>query len=239
MPCPLCHCPPATVLGEKNGYIIVACGHCGLRHVRDMPDRETLAAFYAQYHGNAKNVRNATRKRRRWQRKLWPLKFLASGRSFLDVGCNTGFAVEAARRLGFEATGYDLSDEAIEYARRAYPANTFQQGTAQTAAETGGRYDVVLCAEMIEHLTELDSFADALARLVRPGGILYLTTPDTGHWRTPKNLLAWKEVCPPHHLVYFNRDQIRRLLETAGFRVSCFLPVLHKPSVRVIARRAL
>jgi 2-polyprenyl-3-methyl-5-hydroxy-6-metoxy-1,4-benzoquinol methylase len=182
-------------------------------------------------------VRNAARKVRRWRRKLWPLKFLARGKSFLDVGCNTGFAVEAARQLGFDATGYDLSDEAVDIARWTYPASTFRHGTAQAAAETGDRHDVVLCAEMIEHLTELESFAGALARLVRPGGVLHLTTPDTGHWRTPKDLLNWKEVCPPHHLMYFNRDQIRRFLEHAGFRVSYFSPVLHKPSIRVFARR--
>ncbi|HEX9626161.1 MAG TPA: methyltransferase domain-containing protein [Acidiferrobacterales bacterium] len=237
MPCPLCHGDDLTPVGEKNSYHIVACRGCGLRHVGDMPTPEALGAYYAAYHGNVKNVRNAARKVARWWRRLLPLRWLARGRTFLDVGCNTGFAVEAARRLGFTASGYDLSDEAIDYARQTYPHCRFEHGTAQTAATEGRTYDAVLCSEMIEHLTELDGFADALAKLVRPGGILYLTTPDAGRFRVPEDLLAWKEVCPPHHLIYFDRTQIRRFLESTGFQVMGFMPVLHKPSIRVFARR--
>jgi SAM-dependent methyltransferase len=237
MACPLCHAADARPIGEKNGHGIVECATCGLRHVGVMPTPEALSAFYSSYPGNAKNIRNAGRKIRRWQRKLLPLRLLARGGRFLDLGCNTGFAVEAARRLGFDASGYDLSDAAIDYARSAYPKCAFHHGMADAAAATGQTYDAVLCAEMIEHLTELDSLADALARLVNPGGILYLTTPDAGRKRDPARLLAWKEVCPPEHLIYFGRDQMRRFLERAGFRVIFFLPVWHKASLRVLARK--
>lgn len=235
--CPLCHGTDFEPLGEKNGFELVSCGGCGLRFVRDMPSGSELDAFYKQYYANEKNERNATRKVRRWWRKLLPLKLLARKGNFLDLGCNIGFAVEAARRLGFKATGYDLSEQAIGLARSAYGQCNFNIGTAQDAASKGVRYDAVLCAEMIEHLTELETLAHALSFLVRPGGILYLTTPDAGRYRTVPQLLAWKEVCPPEHLIYFGRDQITRFLRNAGFEVLFFLPVLHKPSLRVIARR--
>lgn len=237
MTCPLCHATASDALGRKDGYDIVECRECGLRHVRDMPTPETLNAFYSRYPGNDKNIRNAGRKIRRWQRKLLPLRLLARGKRFLDLGCNTGFAVEAARRLGYEATGYDLSDAAIEHARAAYPRCEFHHGVADAAASSGKTYDAVLCAEMIEHLTELDSLGQALSRLVSPGGVLYLTTPDAGRLRNPGRLLAWKEVCPPEHLIYFGREQIRRFLEGLGFRVILFLPVWHKASLRVLARK--
>lgn len=237
MPCPLCHANDSSPVGDKDGYRIVACGGCGLRHVGNMPTLDELGAYYAAYHGNVKNVRNAARKVNRWWRRLLPLKLMAHGGRFLDVGCNTGFAVEAARRLGFAASGYDLSSEAVAHARATYPQCRFDHGTAQTAAASGQTFDAVLCSEMIEHLTELDSFAQALATLVRPGGLLYLTTPNAGRYRRAQKLLAWKEVCPPHHLIYFDRAQIRRFLESAGFKIMLFMPVLHKPSIRVFARR--
>ena len=236
--CPLCHGTDFETLGEKNGFEVVSCGGCGLRFVRDMPSGGELDDFYKQYYANEKNERNAARKVRRWWRKLLPLKLLARKGNFLDLGCNIGFAVEAARKLGFKATGYDLSEQAIELARSAYGHCDFNYGTAKDAASKGVRYDAVLCAEMIEHLTELETLANALSFLVRPGGILYLTTPDAGGYRTAQQLLAWKEVCPPEHLIYFGRDQIRRFLRTAGFEVLFFLPVLHKSSIRVIARRS-
>jgi SAM-dependent methyltransferase len=237
MSCPLCHGPEAAPVGVKNGYEIVRCHGCGLHYVRNMPTPEALAAYYAAYHGNLKNIRNAARKVSRWRRRLWPIKWLAHGREFLEIGCNTGFAVEAARRLGFHASGFDLSTEAIAYAQQTFPDCAFGHGTAETAAAAGRRYDVVLCSEVIEHHAVLDGFAAALSKLVTPGGLLYLTTPDTGHFRTPRDLLSWKEICPPHHLIWFNRDQMLRFVEAAGFRVMLFMPVLHKPNLRVIARR--
>jgi 2-polyprenyl-3-methyl-5-hydroxy-6-metoxy-1,4-benzoquinol methylase len=237
MTCPLCHNLRYTSLGHKDQYEIVQCLDCGIRYVRNMPTEAELAAYYAAYHGNLKNVRNAARKVRRWRRRLWLLRRLARGPAFLEIGCNTGFAVEAARQLGFQATGFDLSTEAISYARATFAGCLFQHGTAETTAASGKRYDTVLCSEVIEHLTTLDGFAKALGDLVASGGLLYLTTPDTEHFLTPRNLLGWKEVCPPHHLIYFNRAQIRRFLEAAGFRLLFFYPVLHKASIRVIARR--
>ncbi|MHB1054086.1 MAG: class I SAM-dependent methyltransferase [Thiobacillus sp.] len=235
--CPLCHGTRFGTLGEKNGFVVVSCCDCGLRFVQGMPSSNELDAFYRQYYANEKNERNAIRKVRRWWRKLLPLKLLAWKGLFLDLGCNTGFAVEAARRLGFKATGYDLSEQAIELARSTYGNCDFNYGTARDAVSKGVRYDAVLCAEMIEHLTELDTLADALSFLVKPGGILYLTTPDAGRYRNPQELLAWKEVCPPEHLIYFGREQISRFLRNAGFSVLFFLPVLHKSSIRVLARR--
>lgn len=237
MSCPLCSHADNKPLGKKDGYTVVACRACGLRYVREMPALTELSEYYAAYHGNAKNVHNAARKVGRWRRKLLLLKLFARGKEFLDVGCNTGFAVEAARQLGFHASGCDLSSEAIALARAAYPGCHFEHGTAQTAAAAGRRYDTVLCAEMIEHLTELQTLAEALSALVKPGGILFLTTPNARHFLTPKDFLSWKEVCPPHHLIYFAREQIKTFLDQAGFNVSYFLPMLHKPSIRVMARR--
>ncbi len=235
--CPLCHDTDLEKIGDKNEFSIVSCRGCGLRFVQNMPSLHELGAFYKQYYANEKNKKNAQIKVRRWWRKLLPIKLLVRRGSFLDLGCNTGFAVEAARKLGFEATGYDLSEEAIKLARETYGNCTFNYGTAIDVASKGVSYDAVLCAEMVEHLTELSTFAKALSSLVKPSGILYLTTPDAGRYSNPTELIAWKEVCPPEHLIYFGRQQIKRFLEEAGFEVLLFLPVFHKPSIRVIARK--
>lgn len=235
--CPLCHDTDLEKIGDKNDFAIVSCRGCGLRFVGNMPSIQELGAFYKQYYANEKNKKNAQRKVRRWWRKLLPIKLLVQRGTFLDLGCNTGFAVEAARKLGFEATGYDLSEEAIGLAREAYGKCTFNYGTATDVAAKGVSYDAVLCAEMVEHLTELGTLAKALSSLVKPGGILYLTTPDAGRFSDPAELIAWKEVCPPEHLIYFGRQQIKRFLEDAGFKVLFFLPVFHKKSIRVIARK--
>lgn len=202
-----------------------------------MPTPRDLSVFYAEYGVNRKNIERKDEKVRRWVRRLFLIEKLAPPGRSLDIGCNTGFATEAARRYGYEAHGIDLGRESIEIAEKMFPACEFELATAQDVAARGKQFELVTCPEVIEHLTELKTFAEALKALVRPGGILYLTTPDTGHWLVPRDKLTWKEICPPHHLIYFGKPQMRRLLEDYGFKVLFFFPMLHKPNLRVVARR--
>lgn len=233
--CPLCKSTECHDIGIKNEYIIISCETCGLRFVKNMPTLYELGTFYSKNYGNKKDERNVKRKVLRWYLKLLPLKILINSGSLLDLGCNTGFAVEAARKLGFQSIGYDLSEQAIAIARKSFTKNTYHCGTANDAILENKQYDVVICAEMIEHLTELDELSKALSSLVRLGGILYLTTPQLDS----KNgaLLLRSDVCPPEHLIYFGKQQLEQFLRQAGFKVLFHAPVLNKNSIRVFARR--
>jgi 2-polyprenyl-3-methyl-5-hydroxy-6-metoxy-1,4-benzoquinol methylase len=94
----------------------------------------------------------------------------------------------------------------------------------------------VHCAEVTEHLTDVRSFAQALAAVLRPGKLLFLTTPHAGHFRRPRNLSDWPEVKPPEHLFWFTRASLRRLMEDSGLHVERFFFNLN-PGLRMVARR--
>lgn len=235
--CPLCENSACETVGIKDGYTVMRCTSCGLYYTQQMPSPQALAEYYADYDVNTKNIRYGSAKIRRYFMRLAPLRFLTARKAFLDVGCNTGFCVEAARRLGFEqCVGLDLSAGAIEIAQRQYGHNEFYCQTLEDFAATGRQFDAVVCMEVIEHLAQLHDFLDALRRITRPGGMLYITTPDAGHWRRPRDFLAWQQCCPPHHLVWFQRSTMRRALEKYGFAVRCYMPML-KPNLRAWARR--
>jgi 2-polyprenyl-3-methyl-5-hydroxy-6-metoxy-1,4-benzoquinol methylase len=236
MACPVCSGLEVAELGEKNGFPLVLCRICTQRFTDPMPSPEVIDAYYAKYWINHKNIKNGDRKIRKLKRILAPVLARAPGRSFLDIGCNTGFGVEAARRLGHKATGIDLSGEAIEIARQLYPENVFVAGRAQDFAAGGAQYDAVLCREVIEHMTEVHSFMSALARLMKIGGVLWLTTPDAGHFRVPKNFPEWKEVIPPEHVSFYNLKSLKRLLGEYGIEIVS-RKFLWKPSLRVLAKR--
>lgn len=236
MACPVCGGNDFIELGEKNGFPLVQCRTCTQRFCHPMPTPEVIDAYYAKYWINEKNIRNGEKKIRKLKRILRPVLRKAPGKSFLDIGCNTGFGVEAARQLGYRATGIDLSEEAIEIARRLYPENRFIFGTAQGFAQNGEYFDAILCREVIEHMPEVHSFMAALRSLLKVGGVLWLTTPDAEHFRVPKNFPEWKEVIPPEHVSFFNLKSLRRLLSEYG------IEILHKnfelkSSLRVLAKR--
>jgi SAM-dependent methyltransferase len=236
MSCMVCGAAKADPIGTKNGYSLVKCADCSFRFVDPMPSGEVLDAYYGRYWANEKNVRNADRKLRKFGRLLAPLKARKAGQTFLDVGCNIGFGVEAARQLGYTAKGIDLSGDAIERARVLYPQNTFDVAPVQELAASGAAFDAVLCREVVEHLTEIESFFEALAKVTRPGGRLMLTTPDAAHSAVPRDFVEWKEVIPPEHLCFFDQDTLGRMLGRHGFRIARRL-FTFKPSLRVIAEK--
>lgn len=213
---------------------MLRCDQCGTLFSDRVPGEAALEEFYRQYDGNVGYLGKLRTKLRLEQRRLWLLKFLVRGRRFLDIGCNIGCAVEAARRNGFDATGLELDTAAVAIARKHFPHNRFIAGTV-VALPPGSQFDLVYCTEVIEHVPDPAGFVQRLAGAVAPSGVLFLTTPDAGHRRVRDALLDWSEVKPPEHLTLFTRAGLRAL-HAPYFRSTHFVPNA-KPGAQMIARR--
>ena len=103
------------------------------------------------------------------------------GRTVLDVGCGGGLLSEAMAVAGATVTGLDQASELLDVARlhaleSGVPVD-YRLETAEAHAVThAGRYDVVTCMEMLEHVPDPASVIAALAVLVRPGGHVFVST---------------------------------------------------------------
>lgn len=114
-----------------------------------------------------------------WQRDALngePLKDL----SLLDIGCGGGLLSEPMTRLGASVTGVDASARNIAtasvHAAQQDLSIDYRQGTAEALAESGAQFDVVLALEIVEHVADVDLFLRSCGRLVKPGGLLFLST---------------------------------------------------------------
>jgi 2-polyprenyl-6-hydroxyphenyl methylase/3-demethylubiquinone-9 3-methyltransferase len=103
-----------------------------------------------------------------------------TGLRFLDIGCGGGLLAEPIARLGGDTVGIDPSRANIEvariHARQSGLAIDYRIATAEDLADAGEQFDVVLAMEVIEHVADVDLFLDACARLVKPGGLLFVAT---------------------------------------------------------------
>jgi 2-polyprenyl-6-hydroxyphenyl methylase/3-demethylubiquinone-9 3-methyltransferase len=115
-----------------------------------------------------------------------------AGVRVLDVGCGAGLLAESLARAGCAVTGLDAAAATIA-AARAHAAQSglaieYQVGTAGDLAARGATFPVVTALEIIEHVDQPDRFIAALAGLVDPGGMLFVSTIN----RTRRSFLAAK-----------------------------------------------
>jgi len=112
------------------------------------------------------------------------------GKQALDVGCGGGILAEAMATAGAKVLGIDLSDKALAVARLHQLESgvevDYQLSTAETlAAEQPGRFEIVTCMELLEHVPDPASTIAACATLVKPGGLVVFSTIN----RNPKAYL--------------------------------------------------
>jgi len=129
----------------------------------------------------------------------------------LDLGCGDGRLTTAldAREL----TAADVSPVALERARRRLPgARLVELEPDEALPLEDNSFDLVLCAETIEHVRDLQLFLSEVRRVLRPGGELALTTPAARRLGRPEDPLS-------PHLRRFTGASLGRVLDGLGFEV--------------------
>ncbi|MBN2856195.1 MAG: class I SAM-dependent methyltransferase [Halothiobacillaceae bacterium] len=139
----------------------------------------------------------------------------AGGGRLLDVGFGNGGFLQLASEMGWNAEGIDFDAQAVEVAQkrglnvRCISADTFHEATAQ--------YDVITLSHVIEHVYDPVGLLKALYAMLKPGGMLWLDTPNLdskGHARFGRN---WRGLEPPRHLVLFGGQTLFGVLQDCGF----------------------
>jgi 2-polyprenyl-3-methyl-5-hydroxy-6-metoxy-1,4-benzoquinol methylase len=195
---------------------LARCLRCGLIYVSSGIKAQ---AFYAKY----RDMRDATylseEKGRRLSARIMLdriMKFKPAGR-LLDIGCATGLLLDEARKLGWETAGVELSRWAAGIAREKLKLAVFE-GLLKEAKYPEQHFDAVVMMDVIEHLPDPRGTLGEISNILKPDGILCVSTPDVGSIASRLLRAKWWGV-RMEHIFYFSKQSLTGMLDAAGFEI--------------------
>lgn len=228
--CNLCGASDARVLFRKNTTRFLQCRQCGLEWVDPLPDMAKLRELYSSpkyystdnisQYGYSDYVRNKHLYVNLFNRRLDEILRHTDGRRglLLDVGCATGVLLDLARLRGWEVRGVDVSEYATGIAREYYSLDIFT-GELAEAAYPDEQFDVVVMDDLIEHVADPLALVQESHRILKPGGLLTLNTPNRAGWWHRLMGRRWFHYRQSEHTHFFSPAVIRELLDRHGYRV--------------------
>jgi SAM-dependent methyltransferase len=211
--CPGCAGATAKPLGTKAAYALRCCASCGTIYTETPPESGALDELYDHYydHQRFEIPRVVAASLDRLVRSF--TKFRETNR-WLDVGYGAGGLLTIAERHGWLCHGIEVSPAALRFgAQRGWVV----AAAPEEALFPEGGFDVVTMIELIEHVTTPDAFLASAARWLRPGGLLYLTTPNANSLNRRILGLEWSVLSPPEHQTIWSPRGIRHALVRSGF----------------------
>ena len=161
-----------------------------------------------------------------------------AGETILDIGCGNARDILPMLRDGAVIVGVDLSEGMIRQARADLAAAGYRDvrlevGDATALQFADGTFDKIVCSEVIEHIPDADKAMAEMHRVLRPGGILVLSTPNRRSWYGFDRYVLWSHVLRKRWNHPYDNwrsvSELRALVERHGFHVqsaasACYIP---------------
>jgi 2-polyprenyl-3-methyl-5-hydroxy-6-metoxy-1,4-benzoquinol methylase len=215
--CPLCGSLVFRTVFEP----IKKCRGCGLCLVNPLGhfrgENETEDYFLNDYLPlHLANLENSLAERRAHIAAIQRHFLLPAHPRHLDVGCAMGSMLEEAKAAGWDPMGVETSEFAAKYAEEHSGCPVYA-GTLENAAFPSESFDVVTLMDVIEHVPNPSGLVSEIFRVLRPGGVLFILTPNFSSFFVWLYGLEAYGVWPEHHVVYFQPSTIESLLRRVGF----------------------
>ena len=242
--CRLCGCTRPRRLYPLEDFSVVRCPECGLVFLEIDLGAEKIKEMYSgDYYENradyffdnpvlnkGRDEEDTSIRNFRHGLELVKVHHPDAGNRLLDVGCAVGVFMTLARDEGWEVSGVDISDFAAGYCREKLGLDAHAAGNLAEAGFEPESFDVITLWDVLEHFEDPLSQLREVNRLLKPGGVMLVDTPNQGSlirsvahflYRISGGLvdLPVRKLYHQFHLYYFDTATLGRLLEEAGFQL--------------------
>ena len=166
-----------------------------------------------------KKYSNGKEKLQPFKLKMLRLASEACHGRILDIGCGTGVMSQMLKQSGFEVIGIDISNKGL---KKCYQAgfDCLLSDAERNLPFKNDSFSAVWISEVIEHIVNYENLLEEVGRVLRTGGRIYLTTPNSVFYGYRLKYLLGK--CPtelqhPYHLRFFSYSFLQETLQKKGF----------------------
>jgi 2-polyprenyl-3-methyl-5-hydroxy-6-metoxy-1,4-benzoquinol methylase len=216
VPCNLCQGTKTRTFTRRKGMHVVQCRQCGLVYVSPRLTAASLARHYnsgqssrIQYY---LDVECADRRTFAGVLDL-AAEFAPPPGSLLDIGPNIGTCLALARDRGWDAYGIEINAEAADYCRRERGLNV-RAGVLDADTYPRNSFDVVLMGDVIEHLPDPRATMRIVQGILKPGGVVLISTPNIAGWAGRA-----LQIKPEEHIYYFAPATMQAMLRQVSLEV--------------------
>lgn len=218
--CYICESKKIRFYKEVNGFFIYKCEECKLLWIKGITNQD-IASFYGQSYFESDSIigyknyladeENHRKNARALIKEVSKITDLTNS-LILDLGCAFGFFLDEARKLkNCNIYGIEISQYAHEHARKYLGPNIYNCEIASCHFEPNF-FDAVFLIGTIEHLISPKDVLNNINRILKPGGLLVITTLDTN------GLIPLYSLKVPEHPFYFNHNNLPLLLSNLGYK---------------------
>lgn len=217
-------------LFDVSGYTYKACSGCGLVFTDPLPTARQIVDYYAT-HSVAGSYDQGKQDEVAGMRRQGFVSYLQrfeaetgcriAGKDVLDIGCFNGLSLQAIASMGGDPYGLEFQESAAKTANERFPGRVTVADICAPLA-LGRQFDVITLNDVLEHVPDPQAALQNIWGLLREGGYLLATTPDTGSWMARLMGRNWPSMVPVHHIFLFDRRNLGMLLQQFGFEPVCF-----------------
>jgi len=226
MVCPLCSSDSTQKrfsLTQENS--IFCCKNCELEFLSPQLDDAVLKKLYSESYytpwglaGSSENEELKKMKIATFNLRLDLAKTIRSSGNLLDIGCATGYLLEAAKEKGFEPYGVEFSEYSASIANQKFGAERIFNGILEDSKFNSGFFDVISMFDLIEHVRIPQVILEKASSILNKDGVIIISTPDIGSISNKIMGQKWTHY-KLEHFYYFNKRSMNLLAKKSNLKV--------------------
>ncbi len=152
----------------------------------------------------------------------------------IDIGCGSGLLVDKLSRMGYQASGLDWSEPAIQFAQERHQGE-YLLANVEQGLSIGATFDCVVASHILEHLENPHGFLQSVKGILEPEGYLVVVVPNLDWWDPKSMYRSVSSIFDAEHAVGYSPARLRKVLEANGYDVVRILTRTHRLAILTAA----